>query len=39
MRAGTLQTVLDQIMTLKEFKSPFKGQVKISIDVDPINLL
>jgi primosomal protein N' (replication factor Y) len=39
MRAGTLLTVLDQIVALKEFKSPFKGKVKISIDVDPINIL
>jgi primosomal protein N' (replication factor Y) len=39
MRAGTLRAVLDQAVTLKEFKSPFKGKVKISIDVDPINIL
>ncbi len=37
--AGTLRVVLDQVVTLKEFKSPFKGKVKISIDVDPINTL
>jgi primosomal protein N' (replication factor Y) len=38
-KAGALLTVLDQIATLKEFKSPFKGKVKISIDMDPINIL
>jgi len=38
-RAGTIRSVLDQIKNLKEFKSPFKGRVKISIDVDPLNLL
>ncbi len=38
-KAGTLLAVLDQIVTLKEFKAPFKGKVKISIDVDPINIL
>ena len=37
--AGTLRSVLDQAKNLKEFKSPFKGKVKISIDVDPLNLL
>jgi primosomal protein N' (replication factor Y) len=39
MGAGALLAVLDQVVTLKEYKSPFKGKVKISIDVDPINLL
>ena len=38
-KAGTLLTVLGQVMTLREFKSPFKGKVKISIDMDPINIL
>jgi len=35
--AGALHTVLDQLKNLKEFKPP--GKVKISIDVDPLNLL
>lgn len=39
MRAGALLAVLDQVVTLKEYKSPFKGKVKISIDMDPINIL
>jgi len=38
-RARTIHSVLDQVKNLKEFKSPFKGKVKISIDVDPLNLL
>ncbi len=39
MGSGTLKTALDRVATLKEFKSPFKGKVRISIDVDPINIL
>ena len=38
-KSRTLLSVLDQIKHLKEFKSPFKGKVKVSIDVDPLNLL
>ena len=38
-RAATIRSILDQVKNLKEFKSPYKGKVKISIDVDPLNLL
>jgi primosomal protein N' (replication factor Y) len=38
-KAKTLQTLLNQFKDREELKSPFMGKVKLSIDVDPVNLL
>jgi primosomal protein N' (replication factor Y) (superfamily II helicase) len=38
-KAQTLQALLNQFRNRQELKSPFMSKVKLSIDVDPVNLL
>jgi primosomal protein N' (replication factor Y) (superfamily II helicase) len=38
-KSQTLQTLLNQFRDRQELKSPFMNKIKLSIDVDPVNLL